>query len=94
MNIYNHKKTRIENKSRFLIDNRQKLCEHGGGHPITAQKSKYIPGNVYISIIKTFINNWESKSVLGFISSEDITNSTNYDIPDSNMRCEVCIKEL
>ena len=42
----------------------------------------------------TFIQNWQSKSVLGFNSSEGITNFTNYDISDSNMRCEVCIKEL
>ena len=27
-------KTRIENKSEFLIDNRQNLCEHGGLHPM------------------------------------------------------------
>ena len=42
----------------------------------------------------TFIKNWQSKSVLGFNSSEGITNFTNYDISDSNMICEVCIKEL
>ena len=53
MNPYEHlqsEKTRIENKSQFLIYNRQNLCEHGGLHPITAQKGKYIPGNVYISM--------------------------------------------
>ena len=32
--------------------------------------------------------------MLGFNSSEGITNFTNHDISDSNMRCEVCIKEL
>ena len=42
----------------------------------------------------TFIENWQSKSVLGFNSSEGITNFTNYGISDKNMRCEVCIKEL
>ena len=26
-------KTRIENKSQFLIDNRQNLCEYSGLHP-------------------------------------------------------------
>ena len=41
-----------------------------------------------------FIKNWEYKSVLGFKSSEEITNFTNYDILDRNMRCEMCIKEL
>ena len=39
-------------------------------------------------------NNWQSESVLGFNSSEGITNFTNHDISDSNMRCELCIKEL
>ena len=43
---------------------------------------------------ETFIKKWQYKSVLGFNSSEGITNFTNYDISDSNMRCEVCIKEL
>ena len=58
MNPYEHllsEKSRIENKSRFLIDNNQKLCEHGGLHPITARKGKYIPVSVYISMKDTFI---------------------------------------
>ena len=49
MNPYEHllsEKSRIENKSQFSIDNKQHLCEHGGLHPMTAQKSKYIPVNV------------------------------------------------
>ena len=61
---------------------------------MTARKVKYISVNAYISMKDTFIQNWQSKSVLGFNSSEGITNFTNYDISDSNMRCEVCIKEL
>ena len=32
--------------------------------------------------------------MLGFNSSEESTNFTNHDILESNMRCEVCIKEL
>ena len=87
-------KSRIENKSQFLIDNKQNLCKHGGLHPMTARKGKYIPVSLYISMKDTFINNWKSKSVLGINSSEVITNFTNYDISDINMRCEVCIKEL
>ena len=97
MNPYEHllsEKSRIENKSQFLIDNKQKLCEHGGLHPMTSQKGKYTPVNVYISIKDTFIKNWQSKSVLGFNSSERITNFTKHDISDFNMICEVCIKEL
>ena len=77
-----------------MIDNRQNLYEHGGLHPMTERKGTYIPGNVYISMKETFIKIWQSKSVLGFNSSEEITNFTNYDISDRNMRCEVCIKEL
>ena len=40
------------------------------------------------------MKNWQSKSVLGFNSSEEITNFTHYDISESNMRCELCIKDL
>ena len=32
--------------------------------------------------------------MLGFNSSEGSTNFTNHDISDSNIRCEVCIKEM
>ena len=58
INPYEHllsEKSRIENKSQFLIDNKQNLCEHGGLHPMTARKGKYIPGNVYIYMKETFI---------------------------------------
>ena len=43
---------------------------------------------------ETFIKNWESNSVLGFNSSEEIPKFTNYDISERNMRCDICIKEL
>ena len=73
MNPYEHllpEKSRIKNKSLFLIDNKQNSCEHGDLHPMTARRGKYIPVNVYISMKDTFIKNWQSKSVLGFNSSE------------------------
>ena len=38
MNPYEHllsEKSRIENKSQFLIDNKQNLCEHGGLHQMS-----------------------------------------------------------
>ena len=43
---------------------------------------------------ETFIKNWFSQSVLGFNLSEDIPNFTDYDISESNIRCEICIREL
>ena len=49
------KKTRIENKSWFVIDNRQNLCEHGGLYPMISRKGKYILGNVYIFMKEIFI---------------------------------------
>ena len=61
---------------------------------MTARKGKYIPVNLYISMKDTFIKNWQSKSVLGFNSSEGITDFTNHDISDRNIICEVCINEL
>ena len=59
---------------------------------MTARKGKYTPGKVYNYMKEKFIKKWESKSVLGFNSSEEIPNFTNYGICDSNMRCEMCIK--
>ena len=58
MNPYEHllsEKSRIENKSQFLVDNKQNLCEHGGVHKMTAQKGKYIPVNVYIYMEDFFL---------------------------------------
>ena len=43
---------------------------------------------------ETFIKNLKSKSLLGLDSSEDTPNFTNYGISDSNMRCDICIREL
>ena len=60
MNPYEHlesEKTRIENKSRFFIDNRKNVCEHVGLNPMIGRKGKYIPGNVYITMKETFIKN-------------------------------------
>ena len=73
-----------------MIDNEQHLCEHGGLHPMTARKGKFIPVNVYTSMKDTF-KKFQSKSVLGYNSSEGINNFNNHDISYSNMRCEVCI---
>ena len=53
MNSYEHLQseiTRIENKSRFFIDNRQNVCEHVGLNPMIARKGKYIPGKFYNSM--------------------------------------------
>ena len=47
------RKTRMENN--VLIDNRQKLCEHGVLHPMIATKGKYTPGKVYNTTKETFI---------------------------------------
>ena len=40
-----------------------------------AIKGKYIPAKVYNSMKETFINKWESKSVLGFMQVKKITSS-------------------
>ena len=68
-------KTRIENESQFLIDNRQNLCENGGLHPMISRKVKYIPGKVYISMKGKFIKIgdlrvcWDLIEVKKFLSS-------------------------
>ena len=84
----------IEKKRQFLIDYKQCLCEHFVLHPMISRKGKYIPGNVYNNNKETFINNWQYKSFLGLYLSEDISNFTNHDISESNMICEICIREL
>ena len=59
-----------------------------------ARKGKYIPGKVYNTIKEAFIKIWESKSMLGFNLSEGIPNFTNHDISESNIRCDIFIREL
>ena len=97
MNPYEHLES-LKNKNRekrqFLIYNRQTLCEHGGLHLMIERKGKYIPVNVYNNIKENFIKNWESKSVLVFNSSEEIQTFANHSISESNMRCDICIREL
>ena len=97
MNPYEHllsEQLRTKKKSQFLINNKKHLCEHGFLHPMTAQKGKYIPDNVYTSMKDIFNKKLQSKSVLGFDSSEEITHFNNHDISYKNMRCGDCIKEL
>ena len=62
MNPFEHlesEKTRIENESQFLIDNRQNLCENGGLHPMITIKIKYTQVKVYNIMIETFIKQLE-----------------------------------
>ena len=89
MNPYEHllsEQLRTKKKSQFLIDNKRHLCEHGFLHPMTAQKGKYIPDNVYTSMKDIFNKKLQSKSVLGFDSSEEITHFNNHDISYKNIR--------
>ena len=61
MNPYDHldsEKTGTEKKRQFLIDNKQRLCWHGGLHTMIAIRDRYIPGNVYNHIKITFIEIW------------------------------------
>ena len=83
-----------EHLRQLLIVNKQHLCEQGDLHPMTVQKGKYIPDNVYNSMKDIFNKHLDSKSVLGFDSSEEITHFNNHDILYKNMRCGDCIKEL
>ena len=92
LNIYSQNNQEQGRKSPFFIDNKQHLCEHGGLHPMTARKGKYIPDNVYTSMKDKFNNQFQSKSVLGFDSSEEIIHFNNHDISYKNMRCGDCIK--
>ena len=78
-----------------MIDNKKFLFEHGDLYQMIARKGKYIPGNLYSYTKETFIKkNWRSLSALRLDSSEDFTNFTNNDILESNMRCDISIREL
>ena len=57
-------------------------------------KGKIYPSQGIKFYERKFIKNWESKSVFGYNSSKEIPNFTNHDISESNMRCEIFIKEL
>ena len=50
------------------------------------RKGRYIPGNAYNQMKEMFIQNWKAKGLLGLDSNEDITNFTNYDILESNIK--------
>ena len=41
-----------------------------------------------------FIENWQSKTLLGLDLSEDIPNFTDHDISERNTRCDICTREL
>ena len=43
-------------------------------------------GNIY--------KNRKDKSLLGLYSSEDITNLNHHDIPERNIKCEICTRQL
>ena len=62
--------------------------------PNDKNKGKYTPGNVYNHKKETLIKNWKYKSLLGLYSSGDIPNLIDHDISESNMRCDIFIREL
>ena len=70
------------------------LCERGGLHTMISRKGEYIPGKVYSSMKEKFIENWESKCVLGFNSSKEIPEFINHGTSESKMICDICIREL
>ena len=43
---------------------------------------------------ETFIKNWKSKSLLGLYWSKDTPDFTNHEISESNIRCDIRIREL
>ena len=69
----------------------EKKIKQGNLHPMIARMGRYTPGKVYNTMKEKFMNKWESKSVLGLNSSEEIPNFTNHDISEINLRCDICI---
>ena len=70
------------------------MCDNGGLHPIESRKGKYIPDNVYNQMEEIFIKYWKEKRFLGLYSSAEITNLTNHEISESNIKCEICKRQL
>ena len=70
------------------------MCDHGGLHPTKERKGKFIPGNLYNQMKEIFIKDWNMKRLLILHSSEDITDLTNHDILESNIKCEKCTIQL
>ena len=70
MNPYEHLESEqeiIDKKRYFMIDNKQWLYEHGAVHPMIWINGKYIPGNVYNHIKKTFIKFGNIRVCLDYI---------------------------
>ena len=70
------------------------MSDHGGLQPMKERKGKYIPENVYNQMKEILIKDWKEKRLLGLYSSEYIPNSTNYDISESEIKCEICRRQL
>ena len=43
---------------------------------------------------KILIKYWKNKRLMGLHSSENITDFTNYDISESNLKCEKCTRQM
>ena len=97
MNPYDHlesEKIRWYEKRNFIIDNKGCLCDHGGLHTMKSRNGKYIPGNSYNQMKEVFIKYWNMKRLLGINSSEDITDLTHHEIPESNVKCEIFTRQI
>ena len=74
MNPYEHllsEKSRIENKSQFLVDNKQNLFEYGVLHQMTALKGKFIPFTAYIYMKDKFKQNGSLRVCWGLIQVKE-----------------------
>ena len=97
MNTYDHlesEQMRIDEKRHFIFGNIKCLCDHGCLYQMKAIKGKYIPGNVHNQMEEIFIKYWNEKKLFGLYSRKHIPDLTNHDRSESNMKCEICKKQL
>ena len=79
---------RIDEIRKYLIDNKECLCNHSYLHPMKSRKGKYIPDNLYINIKEILRKDWDRKRVLGIHLSDDYPELTDYEISEGNIKCE------
>ena len=64
------------------------LCDHGFLHPKKAREGKHVPRTYYNQMKETLIKYWNRKFLLGLHSSKNIPDFTDYEISESNIKCE------
>ena len=88
MEHFEPEKRRIDEIRKYLIDIKEFFCFHGYLHSMKIRKGKCIPDDLYIDIKEKWGKYWDMKRVLGIHLSDDYPECNNYEISESNIKCE------